>query len=58
MKIKMVRFILALMASPVYIPLWAVSLLTIFLFEAVAMGGDYQHAWDYHKSGITWYLLR
>lgn len=56
---KLIRFILAVIMIPVYIPLWAISVILIFITESLSSYPRWDFYKEYHfKSAFKWYLFK
>lgn len=54
---KILKFLMALIAAPVYIPYVILSLITLGIIEITCDYPDYDHYIQWHRNLIRWYIF-
>ena len=55
---KCIRFILAIIVSPIYLPLFATSLILIAATNYLSDFPDWEIYKQYYHAGLKWYLFK
>ena len=55
---KIIRFVIAVLAAPIYVPFMAIFALTMLAYEFLDSNPQYEFWRNYMLSSFNWYILK